>query len=125
MVKSQFLGRNLARMKLGKDYISMISFMITAVSTFSIYLNLNIYLFVSLIVFALFFGWLLGYIVEKKGILSAERMTLQKANLRVSKYIWSEIWKDVFHEKIKEINNENLINLFRLYNRDNNRDYLN
>lgn len=102
MKSREFLGRNIARIKFGKEYIAIISFMITAISTMSIFLNLSIPLFLIILVISLFFGWFLGYIFEKKGILSAERETLNLVNLRVQKKIWRALMEDVISPIIKE-----------------------
>ena len=105
-----FIGRNLARFKLGKDYIASISFMITALSTMAIFLKLSINIYVCSFPIIIIIGWFLGYIVDKKGILSSERKSLNLANLEVQLIIWKEIMEKsinpILKETIKELLSE-------------------
>ena len=106
MTISKLLGRNLARIKLGKDYILIITFSITAISTMSIFLDLPIPIFLTLIFIVLFIGWIIGYLVEKFKILEAERTTLNLPNMKFQEIIWSNLMEKVFSTELLEIQKE-------------------
>lgn len=107
MNKSKFLGKNLARLKLGKEYITIISFLITAISTLSLYLELSLPLFIICMFIALFLSWYIGYFIQKHKILDAERTTLQIPSMEAHVIIWKSIWEKVIHNKVKELIKEN------------------
>ena len=103
MKTKEFLGRNIARFKFGKEYVNMLTTMLTAISTTSIFLNLPFSIFFILIIFGSIFVWLLGYIVEKRKILEIERETTNMVNVRFQKKLWTILMNDVIGPIIKEI----------------------
>jgi len=70
----QFIGRQLARLKAGQSLYSIIMITITAISVFSFAFQINIWIICILFPIALFGAFYIGYIMDKKNIVTADHI---------------------------------------------------
>jgi len=103
MTLSRFIGRNVARLKFAHAYTVIFAYLITAISTFVLAVNLSfIYVFIFLPI-ALIFVWFAGYIIDKKGIYKADYSRTQLQHIEGIKSVHSILWRDVIIPQMKEM----------------------
>lgn len=69
---SQFIGRQLARLKAGQSYYLIFMGTITALSTFSFAFQLNLWIILMLFPIALISVLFIGYFMDKKDIITID-----------------------------------------------------
>lgn len=110
-----FIGRQLARMRIGKDYSSIL---IQAIQTASLAIialgvmgeDVTMDVYFVLLVSGIILFWLVGLITQKSEIREFDQETVMKQNIRGAKTLQKEVHRDVivplFKQALKELKEE-------------------
>lgn len=100
---SNIIGRNIARLKFAQSYFVIFASMITAISTLTIALNISIIYWFFLLPITTFFIWLIGYIIDKKGIYESYMTKTLLKNLEAQKIIYTQLWNEIIIPLFKKM----------------------
>lgn len=107
-----FIGRQLARLRLGKDYSNIIIQAIQTVSLVIIALgvigeDVSLVTYVLFLNFGLVVFWVIGLITQKTEIREFDQDTIMRQNIRGAKTLQKEVYGEVivplFKEALREI----------------------
>lgn len=87
---SKIIGKQLARIKFAKDYVLIIFWILTGLSTFSTYIALKFSHFILLLIFSFFSLFLIGYIIDKTKIKEFDQQQTIIQNYKGTNLLWKK-----------------------------------
>ena len=105
---TNFIGTQMARIKFARDYFLVILNLITALSMLTLALEavgieVSLFLFIAIIILAMAVFWLVGFYIDKKGIVEADYSKMLENTVQGQVIIWKKIWKEVLKKDILEL----------------------
>ena len=106
-MSSKRIGTQLARIKFGRDYLSIFTTILSAVSLVILALaavgvQITLQLYLSLIIGAFGIYWLVGFVTEVSAIKSEDMKRTFAQSIEGNKVLWQEVYEESYFPQFDE-----------------------